>query len=56
MTHAFILKTFIAYLFIKAMIFLPLAWASAVFWWNDRKGSESEVEPSLGGVALGATE
>lgn len=56
MTHAFILKTFIAYLFIKAMIFLPLAWASAVFWWNDSEGTSSEVEPSLGAVAVGATE
>ena len=37
MTHAFVLKTFIVYLFIKAMFFLPLAWAAFMFWWNDGK-------------------
>lgn len=45
MTHAVILKTFIVYLFLKAMFFLPLAWAAFVFWWNDRKGvSEPTAE------------
>ncbi len=47
MTHAVILKTFIVYLFIKAMFFLPLAWAAFMFWWNDRKGvSEPQLELS----------
>ena len=36
MTHELVLKTFIVYITLKAMIFLPLAWAAAVFWWNDR--------------------
>ena len=35
-THDFVLKTFIVYITAKALIFLPLAWAAAVFWWNDR--------------------
>lgn len=43
-THAFVLKTFIAYLFVKALIFLPLAWAAFMFWWSERAEKSLDAE------------
>lgn len=40
-THDFVLRTFIVYITVKALIFLPLTWAAVVFWWADRKTSAS---------------
>jgi hypothetical protein len=42
MTHDLVLKTFIVYITAKALIFLPVAWAAAVFWWNE----ENELPPT----------
>ena len=38
-THDFVLRTFIVYITVKALIFLPLTWAAIVYWWADRKTS-----------------
>jgi hypothetical protein len=38
-THDFVLQTFIIYLFVKALIFLPLAWIATVMWWADRSSA-----------------
>jgi hypothetical protein len=38
-THDFVLRTFIVYITVKALIFLPLTWAAVVYWWADRKTS-----------------
>lgn len=39
MTHDYLIKIFIAYLFLKALTFIPLTWAAILFWWNDRTES-----------------
>lgn len=41
-THDYVLKTFIVYLFIKALIFLPLVWAAFLFWWSERRERSAE--------------
>ena len=55
MTHDFVVKTFIVYITLKAMIFLPLAWAAAVFWWNDKniEGAQASLDsaPSIDGLS-----
>jgi hypothetical protein len=38
-TQDYILKTFIVYIFVKALIFLPLAWMAFLVWWNERTES-----------------
>ena len=35
-THEFVYQTFIVYLFIKALVFAPLAWMAFMFWWSER--------------------
>jgi hypothetical protein len=44
-TQDYVLKTFIVYIFIKALIFMPLAWMAFVVWWNER--SEKSLAPEL---------
>jgi hypothetical protein len=41
--HDYIYQTFIIYLFIKAMIFLPLAWVAVLFWWSDQAPSDQSA-------------
>jgi hypothetical protein len=49
-THDFVYQTFVIYLFVKAMIFLPLAWVAALAWWSEQNESSSilETEASQG--------
>lgn len=35
-TQEYVLKTFLIYIFVKALVFMPLAWIAFLAWWNDR--------------------
>lgn len=35
-TQDLVLKTFIVYIFIKMLIFAPLAWMAFLSWWSER--------------------
>ena len=38
-THEFVYQTFVIYIFIKSLVFLPLVWIAFLFWWSERKGT-----------------
>jgi hypothetical protein len=42
-TQDYILKTFIVYLFVKALVFFPLAWMAFLVWWNERSEPQSQT-------------
>jgi len=42
-TQEYVLKTFIVYIFIKMLVFAPVAWIAFVNWWSERNG---ELTPS----------
>lgn len=42
-TQDLVLKTFIVYIFIKALIFLPLAWIAFLGWWSERSENLTAV-------------
>jgi hypothetical protein len=35
-TQDLVLKTFIVYIFVKMLIFAPLAWMAFLSWWSER--------------------
>ena len=35
--HDQLVRIFVVYLFVKAMIFLPLTWVALCLWWQERK-------------------
>lgn len=37
-TQESVLKIFMIYIFIKALILCPMGWVTLCLWWNDRKG------------------
>ena len=37
----YILKTFIVYIFVKALVFFPLAWMAFLVWWNERSETQA---------------
>ncbi len=36
-TQEFVLKIFLIYIFIKALVLCPLGWMTLCVWWNDRQ-------------------
>jgi len=40
-THEFVYQTFIIYIFVKALIFAPLAWITFMYWWVERRNTQS---------------
>ena len=42
-TQDYILKTFIVYIFIKALVFMPLAWMAFLVWWNERAEGQGDT-------------
>jgi hypothetical protein len=36
-TQEFVLKIFLIYIFIKALVLCPLGWVTLCVWWNDRQ-------------------
>ncbi len=36
-TQQFVLKIFLIYIFIKALVLCPLGWMTLCVWWNDRQ-------------------
>lgn len=43
-TQDYILKTFIVYIFVKALIFLPAAWMAFLVWWNERTEPQTSAQ------------
>lgn len=41
-TQESVLKIFMIYIFIKALILCPMGWVTLCLWWNDRKGEGNE--------------
>jgi hypothetical protein len=42
-TQDYVLKTFIVYIFIKMLVFAPVAWMAFLSWYSDR---DNELTPS----------
>lgn len=38
--HDQLVRIFVVYLFVKALIFLPLTWVAICLWWNERKAAK----------------
>jgi hypothetical protein len=36
-TQEFVLKIFLIYIFIKALVLCPLGWMTLCVWWNERQ-------------------
>jgi hypothetical protein len=54
-TQAFVLKTFIIYIFIKALVLCPLGWMTLCVWWNDRQEARRARTATLTPPANGDT-
>ena len=50
-TQEFVLKIFLIYIFIKALVLCPLGWITLCVWWNERQEAKRtslamSVEPA----------
>lgn len=52
-TQEYVLKTLIVYVFVKALIFLPLAWMAFLVWWNERQERALSAETPATDVQAG---
>lgn len=56
-TQEFVLKIFLIYIFIKALVLCPLGWMTLCVWWNDRQEAKrtritEEALPANADVAV----
>ena len=45
-TQQFVLKIFLIYIFIKALVLCPLGWMTLCVWWNDRQEAKRALQAS----------
>jgi hypothetical protein len=50
-TQEFVLKIFLVYIFIKALVLCPLGWITLCVWWNDRQETKRAAVATSPGVA-----
>jgi hypothetical protein len=43
-TQQVVLKIFLIYIFIKALVLCPLGWMTLCVWWNDRQEAKRAIQ------------
>jgi hypothetical protein len=53
-TQTFVLKIFLIYIFIKALVLCPLGWITLCVWWNDRQEAKRTAQATQEHLAMPA--